>query len=296
MPSFIKNPLGPETIILAPSRKDRPDQQKIHGSSGPVHTDVVCPFCPGQEVLNQEISRLPIDSAPEDWQIRILDNKFPLTSHHEVIIASPDHVRDFDLLPLEQSLLVLKVLQSRFHYYVSGQYGKVGIFNNHGLHAGASLAHPHRQLVVIPDEIPFEPLVRLPYDNVVFSGEHLLVYCPTFSQWPYELWIGLKEENDKRSFDQLLVDELSELASVLQRALKIIFQKFTSEAALHKHKDEVSVPYNFYMAPVGPWYLRIVPRLIRPAGIELATNMHVNVIPAEMAAEEYREEFEKLSS
>ncbi len=99
------------------------------------------------------------------WQVRVIPNKYPITDLHEVIIHSPDHEKDIDSLPLTQVELLLKAYRARYQFFKPR--GQVLIFCNHGEHSGASLTHPHSQLVVIPSQINLDTLTREPLNNIV---------------------------------------------------------------------------------------------------------------------------------
>lgn len=293
MAHIVTDPTSDSSIVLALNRRSRPEDSKIHGSSGPVSRSPLCPFCPGQENLNEELYRMPIGSKEKEWNIRVINNKFPITNIHEVIIHSPDHMRDFDLLTVEQNLLIFQTLQNRFNLH-SKESGKVVIFNNHGIHAGMSILHPHSQLVVVPLEINPKILSKQPINNVVQTGEFLTVFCPAFSQWPYEVWISINDLKAKRNFGQLTNEELKELVIMLQNILCLFMKKFVGVNAFHKHKEETIVPYNFYISP-DEFYLRLIPRLIHPAGLEISTGINVNVVDPNVAAKEYKQGLEEFS-
>ncbi|MCX7881589.1 MAG: DUF4931 domain-containing protein, partial [Patescibacteria group bacterium] len=97
--------------------------------------------------------------------LRVIPNKYPITDFHEVIIHSPDHQKDIDELSLDHINLLFKAYRERYRFYKSK--GQVMIFCNHGEHSGASLTHPHSQLVVIPSQINLDTLTREPLNNVV---------------------------------------------------------------------------------------------------------------------------------
>lgn len=282
---FVDNPTGNGTVVIVPKRLDRPDEG-LHGSSGPTQTTKLCPFCPGQESLNTELYQIGDEGSTNNWKVRVITNKYPITPFHEVIIHSPDHEADFDTLPLEQVELIVQTFRQRFDYHSYHKHGRVIIFNNHGIHAGASLMHPHSQLTVVPDEVPDDMLSPQPRNNVIEKTKHYSVFCPDYSGWPYEAWITLNRNN--KSFGETTDGELKELAALIQKYCQAISKKFTGVEALHKHKDDPNVPYNFYISSGANWYLRFIPRLIHPAGFELATNMGVNIIDPKRAAEEYQ--------
>src|SRR3989304_8224805 len=123
-------------VIIASSRQVRPAQYEKPKS-------FACPFWEGNEPLTPpEVYR--IGSGEKDkpgWQVRVVPNLYPITDIHEVIIHSPDDVKDIEALPVEQVGRILRTYRDRFRAHQPD--GQVLIFCNHGEHAGASLKHPH---------------------------------------------------------------------------------------------------------------------------------------------------------
>ena len=276
MARFVPDSKTGRWVIIAPARVNRPHDNTVA-------QDIVgqCVFCPGNEKLNPvDLLRIGGQTGDASWQLRVIPNKFPITDFHEVIIHSPDHQKDIDSLPLSQVELILTTYRQRYNYHIANKNGKVLIFNNHDAHAGASIKHPHSQLVVVPGQIHLGVIPREPTQNVVMESDNFTVYCPDFSQWPYELWITLKD-NTTDTFGQISDGEIKDLAVLLQRFLGFIIKKF--------RKNEADVPYNFYIYHGADWYLRIIPRLIHRAGFELGTGLSVNIVDPALAAQEYKQ-------
>lgn len=230
-----------------------------------------CPFCPGQEKETPpEVLRIG-KSEPNQpgWQIRVIPNKFPITDFHEVIIHTPDCHRDLESLSLFQVNLIFKIYRDRYNFYK--KRGQVLIFCNHRQNAGASLKHSHSQIVVLPFQINLDTLVREPLKNIVKENKYFYVWCPDFSQWPYEVWLSPKKEGGV--FGDLTDEEITDLVSIFQKILSRL------EHIHKKHRvTELPFAYNFYIYPKENWYLRIIPRFVYRAGFELGTGLSVNVV------------------
>ena len=95
------------------------------------------------------------------------------------------------------------------------------------------------------------------------------MYCPDFSQWPYEVWITPKKDY---VFDQITDEQLYDLAPILQGVIKKLHEKFPDLA------------YNYYIHPGSEWYLRVMPRTVIRAGFELGTGLAVNIADPTEAA------------
>jgi UDPglucose--hexose-1-phosphate uridylyltransferase len=274
-------------VVISPARTTRPDDGKPMSEAPGSHLGgSVCPFCAGNEALTPpEVYR--IGSGEKDkpgWLVRVVPNKFPITDIHEVFIHSTSHTDNVERLPLDHVAKILSCYRDRYRAHVND--GQVLIFCNSGLHAGASLAHPHSQLVVVPKQITLDSLSREPINNVIENNTHFVTYCPDFSQWPYEVWIAPKEEGHK--YDDIKDNELTDLASVFQRALKKIEAVYKRSPIKPKDRGDQFV-YNYYISHSNNWFIRIVPRFIHRAGFELGTGLNVNIVDSSIAAKELKE-------
>lgn len=262
-------------VIIAPGRIKRPDEAVPTSNH-------VCPFCEGNEALTPpEVYRIgPGGGDTPGWLVRVVPNKFPITDSHEVIIHSPHDSHDIEDLPLEQVNRILTAYRDRYRAWEHD--GQVMIFCNHGLHAGASLSHPHSQLVVVPHQINLDALSREPMTNLIEDNTYFITYCPDFSQWPFEQWIGPKVAGAK--FGDIEDAALLDLAGVLQKALKRLVSIFqnTELSAFH---TATSFGYNYYIYHGENWFIRIIPRFVHRAGFELGTGLNVNIIDPTDAAE-----------
>lgn len=265
-------------VIISPQRLGRP-----------AGTKAKCPFCPGHEAETPpEVLRFGDGEADKHgWKVRVIPNKFPITDIHEVIIHTPDHDKDIESLDAPHVELILKAYKMRYNFY--RKKGQVLIFGNHGEHAGASLAHPHSQLVVIPSQINLETLLREPLANRVKETKYFHVYCPDFSQWPFEVWISFKK--DDTVFGDIVDEEITDLAQILIETLKRLRH-------IYQRHQISSIPfgYNYYLYHKENWYVRIIPRFIHRAGFEHGTGLSVNIIDPFNASLELRGESEQMTS
>ena len=269
-------------VILSPKRAKRPDEA--------VGFKPMCPFCIGNEKSEKEVFRIGGKNHDDNWQVRVLENKFPFASIHEVIVHSPDHHKNFDELPLQQVQTVFEVFLQRYNAH-QGK-GTVFLFSNHGEQGGESLSHPHSQLVVLPEEVNFQvPVLTsglagegktdrvLSQDNIAHATEFFTLRCPQDSQWPDEVWIVPKMMN--KSFGQIGENERSEISFILQRLIQLFTVK-------HGHE----FPFNFYIYPKENWYLRFIPREKRLGGLEIVSNIFVNTGDPEETRRFIKEKFQ----
>ncbi|MBI3385328.1 DUF4931 domain-containing protein [Candidatus Gottesmanbacteria bacterium] len=289
MAKFVPDQSTRRWVVIAPSRVERPENLVKQKST--------CPFCEGNEnETPPEVWRVGGEGNwnKPGWKVRVVPNKFKITDIHEVIIHSPDGFRDIEELELEQVGLILKVYRQRYQNYQN--QGHVLIFCNHGKHSGASLSHPHSQLVVIPRQITLDALSPEALNNIVDENTFFNVYCPDFSQWPYEVWIAPKEKRDEAgkekeiSFGEISDEEIIDLAKILQLSLQKL-AKISQSPVVAKINVDTDFTYNYYIHQSKTWYLRIIPRFIHRAGFELGTGLSVNIVDPSVAAEELRQIF-----
>ena len=275
MARYVPDVLSRRWVIISPQRISRPEDVTIT-------KEKICPFCPGNEKITPpEVYRIGDGNSNEPgWRVRVIPNKYPITDFHEVIIHSPDHQKDIEDLSLDHVSLIIKTYKERFNFY--RKKGQVLIFDNHGQHSGASLTHPHSQLVVIPFQINLDTLSREPLNNQVEENQYFDVYCPDFSQWPYEVWIAPKKQSGV--FGDINDEEIKDLSQLIKRVINKLHQIFDQK----KLSMEEAFGYNYYIYPQENWYMRIIPRFIHRAGFELGTGLSVNIIDPIQAGEEIK--------
>jgi UDPglucose--hexose-1-phosphate uridylyltransferase len=262
---FLQNPIFKKWVILDPRRAQRPNVGQ--------KTEQVCPFCIGREQEEQELYRVGGEKDDSNWHIRVVVNKFPFASHHEIIIHSPDHHKNFEELPLSHIELVLQTYRERYRQHQN--IGQVYIFHNRGIGGGESLPHPHTQLTVLKRSIVLDlpPLDISIYPSKLFfkrkrredfvATSNFYLYCPFTSQWPDEVWIVPRRKNTR--FGDINDHEIADLAFCLNRLINIFDLR---------HGHEFS--FNFYIYPGKNWYLRIIPRIKILGGFEVGTGIMVN--------------------
>jgi len=263
--SFLHNKKTGKWVILDPRRAKRPNVGN--------KAEAVCPFCIGKETEEQELYRVGGEKGDSNWHIRVIVNKFPFASHHEIVIHSPDHHKNFEELPISHIELILQTYRAR--YLEHHGCGQVYIFHNRGIGGGESLPHPHTQLTVIPKSISLDlpPLDTSFYSSGLFfrtkrreevvGSSNFYIYCPVFSQWPDEVWIVPMRKN--KCFGDISDKEIGDLAFCLNRLIGIFDLR-------HGHE----FPFNFYIYPGRNWYLRILPRIKILGGFEMGTGIVVN--------------------
>lgn len=329
MSEFRQDRTSGNWVIIAPERGHRPHSWRHPGVAAEFAAsfDPSCPFCPGKErLLPAIIEETPSDEPPR-WCIRVVPNKYPAVhaengrtpstgsagpllagyGYHEVIIETPRHDAD---LPMLSDSHVNAVVRTYRHRYLelSARPGIEGVlvFRNHGRRAGASLAHPHSQVIATgitpPRSAALAAWARSLYARhgrcvlcheveleaadgrrIVEVTERFLVLVPFAATSPFEQWIVPKRH--RASFGQSNDLELEEFSQVLQRALyrlKITLAdpayRFVIESGMAADTD----------ALCSHWRMRIVPDLVHVGGFELGTDLPVNPSLPETDAERLR--------
>ena len=150
-------------VIFSPARAMRPEEfsRRIPSDEQSAAAGYRCPFCPGNEDLTApEITAIRDGGSANKpgWKVRVVPNKHPALrieeNHqrhedgrlfrqmggcgaHEVIIDSPDHNASLALLPVEQTVLILRTLRDRYNDLMRDpRFQTIVIFKNHGPAAG----------------------------------------------------------------------------------------------------------------------------------------------------------------
>jgi UDPglucose--hexose-1-phosphate uridylyltransferase len=332
MPELRKDPVTREWVIIAMERARRPSDFVVAPPDPSDGESAFCPFCPGNESLcPPEIMAFRDPSSPKngpDWWLRVVPNKFPALAiegglnklghgmydcmngvgAHEVIIESPLHNACPATMTTKQVEDMLWAYRSRYLDLKKDPRMKfILLFRNQGRVAGASLSHPHSQLIatpVIPHDLHDEmegarrydqfhercvycDIVRQELDEgqrVVADNGHFLSFEPYASKYPFETWII--PHRHYPSFAYISPQEQTAFADILRETLLRIRLRLGNP------------PYNYtlHTAPCDDdqnalyhWHLEIFPRLTVAAGFEMGTGIYINVTPPEQAAACLRE-------
>lgn len=280
MAKYIPDIKSSRWVILAPGRFKKP-QGKINEykiiKKDNLNFAPDCPFCPGNEDKTPpEIASIKTNG---DWQIRVFSNKYPITDIHEVIAHSRDHNKEIQEMSENEIFNLFKVYQQRVQ--ILEKEGVPFLFRNYGEKAGTSIPHPHTQIIVLPKQINLQILALESIKNIICETNSFIAYCPDFSQYPYEIWLAHKSskhqenvsDNAKNTlFTSFNEEELKDVAVLLQKVLR----------SLCKILGDFS--YNYYISPIPPFYLRIIPRVVTRGGFEVGTGLSTNVLDPQEAA------------
>jgi len=334
MSEYRQNVTNGEWVIISEERRKRPEDYSSavkNRDALPEHSQN-CPFCKG----NEEKCKGPTYEVKEgdDWKVRVVPNIYAAVSRPdvipveplprkrsvggihlaaqgygaaEVIIESPKHNANLAFMETKDVYEVIKSYKNRFNALSKDPHiAMVNIFKNYGNSAGASLEHPHSQIIAthvlpthITDHLAYARRAFNTYGTCIFCdliakeiksdersiaiSKYFSAHCPYASKYPYEVRIAPLKHS--ALFGTISEEEMADLACIL----KMILAKIS---LLLNDPD-----YNFYVRTVPNsdgdvrfyhWHIAITPRLTRPAGFELGTRIYINTTTPEQAAEELR--------
>lgn len=315
-------------VVIATGRAKRPDDfthfKRAQDDKGIKDCLFEDPVASGQE------SDVLIYHKPDgEWTLRVFPNKYPAFSrgkaasslsegpyfampgigYHEIVVTR-DHYRHLAIMDVMEIAEVFDAYQDRYLDLMNKKgVNYIAIFHNYGREAGASIPHPHSQLMAIPVIAPYIKLeldgaeryhksnnhcvycVMAEYESnekkrVIFENDEFIAFCPFASRDAFEVWVMPKKHNPY--FERITDEQKIKLAEVFSKGLGSIYKALNDP------------PYNFYIHsapcdgkdyPHFHWHIEILPVPPTPwAGFELDTGIEVSTIQPEVAAEFLRKQ------
>ena len=309
--------------------RERLSGTRLRRAAGVIGGDV-CPFCEGQEHLaGGEILawRSGGEANTPGWRVRVVPNRLPALrvesyyaepadglfqtlgglGAHEIIIESPNHDAHWAQMSAAEIRLVLWAWRERMRDLRRDMRLKTFlVVKNVGAAAGATLDHPHSQLLALPfiplhldDELaaarmreektgrcPFCAVVEeeLASDLRVVSSDKDTVAISAFaSRVPFETWILPRRH--LAAFDDECDDCLHAIAERVRDTVERL------------HVALNAPPYSvlLHTAPVGEsgssyhWHIEIIPRLAPVNALAWDGGIHINPVSPEDATRALRD-------
>ncbi|MCG9479594.1 MAG: galactose-1-phosphate uridylyltransferase [Actinomycetia bacterium] len=334
MPQLRKDLITGDWVIIATERAKRPDKFKGQSQVRPPETNnATCPFCAGNEDMTpQEVFTIDkvINRKPnqEGWQVRVVPNKFPaliskvgLDSSkigiydvmsgfgvHEVIILTPQHIRDIGDLSHQELVSMVTAYKSRIDELKKDDRIKsVIIMHNQGKEAGASLDHTHSQLFglpFIPPVLGKELRGTIAYFNdhdrcamcdileyeqqqqkrIVYMDQYFMVLQPFASGSPYETWVVPRQHSP--NFEDIDKQQMQSFCRCLKLVLDFFYHQLDNPAFnYYIHTSPTLIDTGKYYH----WHLELIPKLTIKAGFEMGTGVNINITTPEFTAEYIKE-------
>ncbi|QSR89533.1 galactose-1-phosphate uridylyltransferase [Methylacidiphilum caldifontis] len=338
MPELRKDPfVSNRWIIFSPERKQRPVEfSSTDKEKGKEPFDV---FSWGKENLTpHEVFALRPKGGLKDspgWSVRVVPNKYPALriegdlqaegigifdrmngiGAHEVIIENPNPDIELEDQTVEGIAGVLQAYRERIlDLQQDIRFRYILIFKNKGRLAGATLKHPHSQLIalpIVPREIKekieqarrhfgikerglFADVLREELrsgERVIMENSFFAAFCPWASRFPFESWIMPKFSSlDFSTLDDNQIMLLSDILQNLLRRLKkglqnpdynMVLQTAPLRNSRQDYMTAVEVDFR--------WHIEILPRISYLAGFELGSEFFINPVFPEEAADFLRQ-------
>ncbi len=339
MPELRHDPIQRRWVIIATERGRRPsDFVKLE----PDQSGGFCPFDEGNESKTPpEVYAIRRPGTKPDqpgWDVRVVPNKFPALmiegdenregvgifdkmngiGAHEVVIESPNHDISLSDQSLEHFEKIVRTYQLRLLDLKKDlRFKYVLIFKNQGITAGASLSHPHTQIIATPvtprvvsmelesarkhyelkERCLFCDIIRQEMENgerVICEVDGMVAIAPFASRFPFEVFIApTKHSHDFCELDKNGITALSKCMKEVLTRLKLALNDPPYNFMLHTcpNVEARSRRANYWTTLEHDfhWHFEIIPRLVRTAGFEWGTGFYINPTPPEDAAKYLRE-------
>lgn len=310
-----------EWVVIAPGRRDRPGAgPEETGTTALPRYDPRCPFCPGNEARLPCIAAEWRETEDPGWLLRAVPNLHPIVGAapdagpdgkdppaHEVLVEGARHDLDIPDFGVPWLARLLSAYLDRFRHFAGREgAGAVILFRNRGPRAGASLRHPHAQILSLPHAPPRHAAIEeralahhgrtgrcLACDlvqaelkegvRIVADGEAFVTLVPAAAAGPLHQLILPRRHVP--SFADTRPEELAPLATALTNA--VLRLRALAAASAYNLVVESALP-DAAGVRHRHWCLRVEPRLTVPGGFEQATGLAVNPSVPERDAERLR--------
>lgn len=320
---FRQDLVSGEWVLFATGRAKRSQvQKKDNDNDKDYRSPANCPFEDFKRSGNELVWFYPDE---KNWQIAVIKNKFPavvpgicgpgktagLFNTHDAIgthdlFVYRDHDRHLSDFTLDEIVGLICSYKRRYKEIINtkGCIQYILIFHNFGRDAGASIYHPHSQIIsmpILPPDVSrsvhgsekfyrehknnvYDILVQWELNSrsrIIYENDRFVALCPFASRTPYEVRIFMKK--GEPHFEQLPDDFDNELADVLLLVLKKIKKALDDPSFnmfIHTAPVESIHAHDFYN-----WHIEILPKAKVVAGFEMGTGVDINIVDPDEAAE-----------
>ncbi|MGB3926965.1 MAG: DUF4921 family protein, partial [Caldicoprobacterales bacterium] len=255
MPQIRRDPFTNEEVVIVVERSKRPSHwlTKDNYKDDTYRKSNNCFFCRGNESSTPPES-FRINDMDGDWIVRSFPNKFPIfspnsrvvqereglfdvtngTGTHEVIVEHYKHDKNFFNMSVEEFKYMILAYRERYTVLYNEPFTQyVSLFKNYLKEAGASINHPHSQIISLPivsnkvmmelhnckrfyddrGESLHEVVIREEKkrgDRVILESDSFIVITPFASKYKYETEIIYKKDDLFQSIPKSTIGELSD--------------------------------------------------------------------------------------
>ncbi len=318
-----------EWVVIAPKRSQKIKkadfkERKKKRVVSPIKT---CPFENPQASGNADpYFWYPSDKPIEEWEFQVFENKFPALTHndhtcairyekgirstiqgrgyHDLIITR-SHTDNFSDLGRKKAADVLEAMTRRYKDVMTDEcVHYVSVFQNWGDTAGASVYHPHYQMIslpVVPTHVARSLDSSARYwaqhkscihcailqqeqedqSRIIYENDRAIAFVPFAAKEPFQVNIFPRDHH--AYFEDAGRDVLEDVADAMAAVLRSV-------------RDNIGDPdYNFFLhtAPTTNkkehhhyhWHFEVIPKSNISAGFELGTGIEINPVVPEEAAQ-----------
>lgn len=320
-PELRQDIVSNDWVLLAKTRAKRPHADLFIDSPKNFTQKRACPFEDPKKSGNKTLFVSPDET---NWFVRVITNKYPAVIVHETdtcpvpyavgayrkaraigfheVVVTRDHEQSLGMMSVAEGVAVVRAWLARMRWLNKQPCVDYTIlFHNHGRPAGASISHPHSQIITLPVVPPdvadslrgarqfFEEhgvcvhchiIAEELHEQkrIIYQNDHFIVFAPFASRVNFEMRVMPRAHEPR--FQNLATAHEEPLADALTAALR----------ALYKKTDDP--PYNFFIHTTPPrdksdayhWHLEILPKTTTWAGLELGTGLEAIVVSPEDAA------------
>lgn len=324
---FRQDIVSGEWVLFATGRAKRHNSKEDRKELAQAKED--CPFEDPEKFENEVLVTYPSKDS-NGWFAKVAKNKYPAVHEgvleprkesgpfvsqdgngfHELVIFG-DHEKSFAQMSGEEAADIFKIYQDRYRGMAARNVSRyISVFHNQGFLSGATMRHPHSQMLAIPVLPPslkrilfgserffkkegknvFDVIREHELDDggrIVYENDDFFALCPFASRTPYEVKVFPKENHSH--FEKMPAELLPGLGDMMTVVLRKI------------HSVLDNPDYNFYVhtAPMDnslqnvhkfyAWHIEILPRTTMIGAFDLASGIDVNITSPEEAARQLRE-------
>lgn len=313
-----------EWVVIATGRAKRPHDFLKQKRVSFRQKKSTCPF---ESLSASAVAVYPSDQERASdvgrWWVEVIPNKYPAfgrgvcSLYHRVgpyqwtegvgfheIVASRDHDRSIADMSDTEVECIIHAYQDRFLAMKEDacvQY--ISVIHNHGRLSGATIAHPHSQIIAIPVVPPdvgrslrgaaeyfhrhracvhcvmlgYELRVR---DRLIYKNKDFVVFVPFASRSAFEIRIFPRSHESR--FENMSVSMRHTLANALRVTLAKLARGLRNpdyNFFLHTSPTDGEKEFRHYH-----WHFEIIPKTAIWAGFEIGTGIEISTIAPETAA------------
>ncbi len=313
-----QDPASGDWILIATARNKKFRDLFVGKRERQISPVKNCPFENPQVTGHKEPKLTRYLTGQKDWFLQIFENKYPALrpenisvqersfgpygvingrGYHELLLLR-NHKKPLSDYSVQEIKVILEALGERYRELSQDKKNKyISIFHNWGVSAGASLYHPHLQIIAVPvippavqhsltgalkyyqrhrrcvycDVLKFELKEK---KRIIFKNKNAVLFTPFISKEPFEMKIFPLHHSPY--FESEKGETLQDMAEALIFGLSAFKKRLGDpDFNLFIHTTPVIHKKNgrhFH------WHIEIIPKISISAGFELSTGIEITTI------------------